>query len=56
MRLGNKSIENDQNSKLLGNIMLQLKSWKIHLFLQREWVRPFIIQDMPYDYKKNNKK
>ena len=46
--------------ELIRNITHQMKSWREReresiLYLDRERLRPFIIQDMSYGYKKNSK-
>ena len=67
MRLGNKSTRNAQkdkveknvaclkrfNVKLITTIMHQMKPLRDFLYLNREQLRTFIIQDMSHDYKKN---
>ena len=70
-RLGNKSSRNEQkrqkfigillfikkvlNSNLLETLRIEGNHWESLLYPYRERLRPFIIQDMSYDYKKNEK-
>ena len=70
MRLGNKLARNEHkrqkfiktlfflkknNFELIRNITHKMKSLKNLLYLNRDRLRLFIIQDMSYDYKKNDK-
>ena len=43
------------NSNWLETLLAKWNHWESLLYLNRERLRPFIIQDMPYDYKKNDK-
>ena len=55
MQLGNKSTRNELNSNWSEILRIKWNHWESLLNLNREWLRPFIIQDMSYDYKKNDK-
>ena len=71
MRLGNKLTRNGQNWQKFNETLLFLKKllnsnwlktlrikwnhWESFLYVNRERLRPFIIQDKSCDYKKNNK-
>ena len=43
------------NSNWLETLRIKWNHWESLFYLNRERLRPFIIQDMSYDYKKNDK-
>ena len=70
MRLGNKSTRNEQkgqsllkhcffkkelSSNWLETLRIKWNNWESFLYLNRGRLSPLIIQDMPYNYKKNDK-
>ena len=70
MQLGNKLTRNKQkgqsllkhclkkelNSNWLETLHIKWNHWESLLYLNREQLRPFIIQDMSFDYKKKRQK
>ena len=43
------------NSNWLETLRIKWNLWESRLYLNRERLRPFNIQDMSYDFKKNDK-
>ena len=48
-------LRRELNSNWLETLRIKWNNWESLLYLNRERLRPFIIQDMSYDYKKNDK-
>ena len=48
-------LKKELNSNWLETLRIKWNHWESLLYLNREWLRPFIIQDMSYDYKKIDK-